>query len=403
MSAGRPRTPIGTWGTIHVRRVPSGAWEARTRYRDSDGRLRLVSARGRTAGAARNRLQTRLADRSEATTADSGITARTTVADLCAHWLDHKTGVRPQTIGDYRQTISSAITPQIGGIELGELRPGRVAAFLDRLPPATSRRARAILSQALALAVAHDAIGTNPIAGLPKARTPRPEVKVLDLEELVDLRTGVEDWAAGRIDDDGRPVTRLDGRSVGRGHNLLAFVDLLLATGCRPGELAAARWCDVDLTTEPPTLLIDATMVYISGAGLQRQPQTKTGEARSLALPPFAVQVLAEMRAAQHTPIGAAPVFPTDTGGFRDPGNIRRQWRRARRAAGRGTPDRFAGVDFRMMRRTVATLIDRAVGDEDAAAQLGHASVAMTRRHYIAARAAQAPDLTAILQTLATG
>ena len=63
MTIGRPRTPIGTWGAINTRRTTAGTWEARTRYRDADGRLRLVSARGRTAAAARNHLQARLADR----------------------------------------------------------------------------------------------------------------------------------------------------------------------------------------------------------------------------------------------------------------------------------------------------------------------------------------------------
>lgn len=401
MTIGRPRTPIGTWGAINTRRTTAGTWEARTRYRDADGRLRLVSARGRTAAAARNHLQARLADRGTTTTAAEGITGAMTITALCGHWLDRKTDVRPQTIYDYRQTIDHTIAPAVGAIRIDEIRPGRIAAFLETLPPATRRRARTILGQAFATAVAHDAIDRNPVVGLPRDRESRPVVKVLDLADLVDLRSGVNDWIAGRITDDGAPVTRRDNRSVGRGHDLMRFVDLLLATGCRPGELAAARWADVDLTADPPTLLIDATMVYVSGQGMTRQGQTKTGEARRLALPPFAVQALAEMRAEQNTPIGAVPIFPSDTGGFRDPGNIRAQWRRARRAAGRGNPDRFAHVDFRMMRRTVATLIDRASGDEDAAAQLGHASTAMTKRHYIAARAAAAPDLTAILETLA--
>lgn len=58
-------------------------------------------------------------------------------------------------------------------------------------------------------------------------------------------------------------------------------------------------------------------------------------------------------------------------------------------------------VEFRTMRRSVAALADSVTGDEDAAAQLGHASTTMTRRHYIAAKATRAPDLTAILQRFA--
>lgn len=38
----RPRTTIGTYGTIHVKRVGKRRYRARTRVRDADGRLREV-------------------------------------------------------------------------------------------------------------------------------------------------------------------------------------------------------------------------------------------------------------------------------------------------------------------------------------------------------------------------
>ena len=41
--AGRPRTPIGTFGTVNVRRR-RGEVTADTRFRDADGRLRRVAA-----------------------------------------------------------------------------------------------------------------------------------------------------------------------------------------------------------------------------------------------------------------------------------------------------------------------------------------------------------------------
>lgn len=39
---GRPRTPIGTFGVIATRAQPSGSYIARARYRDWDGKNRLV-------------------------------------------------------------------------------------------------------------------------------------------------------------------------------------------------------------------------------------------------------------------------------------------------------------------------------------------------------------------------
>jgi hypothetical protein len=48
MMAGRPRTGIGTCGTITVRRR-DGRAIAETRIRDADGRIRQVRVRARTA------------------------------------------------------------------------------------------------------------------------------------------------------------------------------------------------------------------------------------------------------------------------------------------------------------------------------------------------------------------
>lgn len=51
--AGRPRTAIGTYGTITVRRRGSRA-VAETRVRDADGRIRQVRATARMAEQARS-------------------------------------------------------------------------------------------------------------------------------------------------------------------------------------------------------------------------------------------------------------------------------------------------------------------------------------------------------------
>lgn len=398
--AGRPRTPIGTWGDISVRQVAEGAHEARARFRDPDGRLRLVSACRPSASAAKTALRHRLADRA-ATASDAGGITPTTIASLCAAWIATKTGkILPQSVDDYQQTISSLIIPRIGEVTLVEATPGRIATFLDGLPESQRVRTRTILSQAFALALSHDAVATNPVRPLPKKRTTAPDVVVLTPAQFLELRAGVVDWMEVRIDDDGHPVGRVNQRSVVRAHDLLDFVDMLLATGARPREIAALRWCDIDLDAATPTVTI-ATMVWIKGEGLVRQEHTKARDIRELVLPPFAVQLLATMRATQMTPIGIAPVFPTADGGHRDPGNIRKQWRTARRAAGRGDVKKWDWVEFRTMSRSVATLVDSASGDEDAAAQLGHASTAMTRRHYISAKAKRAPGLTAILQRVA--
>ncbi len=52
--AGRPRTQIGTFGTVNVRRRGRRVM-AETRFRDADGRLRRVTASAASAAAARAR------------------------------------------------------------------------------------------------------------------------------------------------------------------------------------------------------------------------------------------------------------------------------------------------------------------------------------------------------------
>ena len=47
--SGRPRLAIGTYGTITTTELPGGQWDAKTRYRDHDGKTRQLRARGTTA------------------------------------------------------------------------------------------------------------------------------------------------------------------------------------------------------------------------------------------------------------------------------------------------------------------------------------------------------------------
>ena len=112
---------------------------------------------------------------------------------------------------------------------------------------------------------------------------------------------------------------------------------------------------------------------------------------RTVLLPRFAVETIMRVQInARSNPWDV--VCPSSTGTLRDPHNVRRQWREAR-------GDAFAWVTPHSFRKTVATLIHRERGDHDASAQLGHSGTAVTRKHYIE-RAAEAPDLTAVLNQL---
>ena len=85
---GRPRTPIGTFGTIGHRRLPGGTYEARARYRDWDGRSRQVQATGISRAAAERELKRRLSQRSLFQPGFTGMSADSSFLALVDYWLE---------------------------------------------------------------------------------------------------------------------------------------------------------------------------------------------------------------------------------------------------------------------------------------------------------------------------
>lgn len=83
-------------------------------------------------------------------------------------------------------------------------------------------------------------------------------------------------------------------------------------------------------------------------------------------------------------------VFPSPTGTPRWPNNVNRAWREIR-------GEDYGWVTPRTFRKTVGTAIERVAGAEAAAAQLGHSTPDVTRKHYID-RAIDAPDNRAALE-----
>lgn len=394
----RPPMPVGTWGRISRRDLAAGGAVAQCRIRDLDGQVRQVKAHGRSKAEAERRLKQRLAERTLPGTGDGTLTEHTTIRELCAQWLEGRGDLRDKSRAIYHQSITTAIGPGVGGLRIRELTPARAGAFLDALTPGVEATARSVLRQALTLAVERGVIDHNPVAQLARRRTAAPEVQVLTAGELAEIRRQVAAWVDGWIAADG---TRRKKPGQQRSPLVLWFFDLAIGTGLRTAEILAVRWGDLDLEASPPRMIVSGTVVTPTGRAPYRQDDTKTRSGRrEVALPPFVVQTLAEMAMWRDDDDPYSPLFPAQDGGFMAGGSVQKEWRRCRRAIG-APGDRWGWVQWRTMRRTVATVIDRATGAEDAAAQLGHAGTAVTERHYIAARARSAPDLTQILETLA--
>ena len=388
----RPRMPVGGHGEISAHRLATGQWQARVYVRDPDGRRRQVAAHGRTKARAVNALQERLLTRRPPGGGDA-LNAGTTVAELSRLWLTEHTGSINGTSRDlYQRATDRYVVPLLGDLLLSELTVSRIEGALAAVAkkskagtggPVIAQTTRSVLVMMLDLAVRHDAIATNPAraASRPKAGgRARPEVVALTVEEVHAFRGHLRSWAEA------------PSRGPKRNPALVDLFDVLLGTGCRPGEVLGLRWCDVDLPAR--TVTVAGTVVRTHEAGLHRQGYPKTAtSARTVAVPLFAVEALQRRAAAQGEAAGGdALVFPNRDGGVWDPNNVGRLWRSAR---GDG---KWAEVQLRAARRAVATLIAREAGMEAAQDQLGHSSPEVTRGHYVQRRGSS--DYAAALEVL---
>jgi hypothetical protein len=165
---GRPRTVIGTYGTVGIR--PKGrGYIATARYRDADGRLRPVMASGVSRSAAPARLKERLLTRSGY--GNRGVLALTnSFTDLIALWLAdlERQNLVEGTKENYRDDLRLHVTPAFEHFALGEITTGRVEWFLKSEAAVSYSRAkhsRTMLNLLFGFALRYDAIPRNPVDG----------------------------------------------------------------------------------------------------------------------------------------------------------------------------------------------------------------------------------------------
>lgn len=380
----RPPLPIGTFGSITTREVRPGVYRARTRFRDFDGVTREVKGTGRSVAAATRELKARLADRSAPTGDLIGPDMR--ISQVAEIWLSlYRAEQRSEatTANEYQRIIDNVINPAIGSIRLREATAGRLERLI-RSQETHSRRkkTKTVLKMMLDAAVIDDAIPANPVSSTSRLRGQRNEVQALSMEDLDAVRFAVDAWMTKKRSG---PKSSSDMPDI---------IDLLLATGCRIGEVLALRWTDIDLSATPPTVAISGTIKTETGKGTYRKSKPKSDASkRTIALAPFAVAVLLRRRVEQ-PPTQLNAVFATRNGTWHQVGNIERRWRTIRADAGLDwvTPHTF--------RKTVATMIDRLVDSDTAARVLGHSSSVITKEYYIE-KDRSAPDVTHLLQSFA--
>jgi len=317
----RQRLAPGEHGKITDTRIGE-IFYATTYLRLHSGKLREREASSRKSPEdARRELKRRIAAELEAGEPVGVINRRTTLSELFEAWIPAKVaedriGERTATL--YRDTWRLHGERQLGALRISELTTSRADAHLKALPSSSAIYLRIILSGMYSLAARFDVVKHNPIRETKTAKTERKPARALTSMEFEEVRRAVEVWCEHK------------GPGPRRGRMLPAFVELLAATGGRPGEVLAIEWPDVDLLGKPPTVTVTGTVVdagRITGKPLHRQDERKgRAPAHTVTLPAFGVQVLTELYGVTGP---AGTVLKNRDGGLVSLSNIRSSLREA--------------------------------------------------------------------------
>ncbi len=391
--SGRPRTDIGTFGDIRTSRTASGMLQAMTRFRDFDGRIRRVTATGRTKAQAVAALKRKTAERDTVGDTGGAVTGDTPFSTLAQLWLEEvqlDSGLSLGTKEVYETQLRTLLMPAFEHFSVREITVARVERFLKAQAAKShsmAKHSKVLLNLLMKYAMRHEAIRQNPVASTSPLRKPPAPPKALTLDELQAIREAAAAWRTGR----GLPGPRPDGQ-------LPDIIEVMVGTSARIGEALGLRKCDVDMASSPPTVQIRGTVVVRKAKGIYRQDVPKTDASnRSVAVPQFAAEVIRKRLALIPDGDPEHLLFFTRRATPISPNNARRIFRQVLEEAGlsgrRITPHSF--------RKTVATLISEEANDEAAAAMLGHGGTQITRQHYIERKQVANPATAEILEKLA--
>ncbi|SUA04726.1 putative phage integrase [Mycolicibacterium fortuitum] len=383
----RQRMAPGEHGKI-TETSRGGLFFATTYVRDADGKRRRVErSSSKSAEDARRILQRHLSAR-RAPMDGQLVTDKTTLADLFERWIEGKVKrgeIKPQTENQYRHVWRKHADRQLGALRVSELKTPQADAYIQALAgtvPAQAAYLRLVLREMYALTVRFGVLQINPIDGTATVKRDRKPVRAVTAEEFASVRAAVAVYVRSR-----------DGKGGPRPGRLLpAFIEVLAATGARPGEVLALRWQDVDLLGDPPTVTISGTLLDHGAAGqLHRQDARKhDAPEHTVVLPKFGVEALTAL-VGQSGMVG--PVFSTRDGGWISLANLRRCLRDA-------LPAELSWVTPHSFRRSVGTEVRKALGPAAAQLQLSHAELSTTERHYVQ-RQTTGPDVRAVLDKYA--
>lgn len=329
-----------------IKELPSGRWQVR--YRDPSGKQRKQSFTYLEEAKRFHREMHRQMDLG--TFADPEKRKRPLSA-AAADFLDDAYHVRRSTKIGYEAIIRSYINPYLGHVPVGNITLTKVRSWLavltKKFAVSTVAKCKRVLALILQQQVDDGVLRKNVAREVKVAKyTPRdlylsvPQIKKLVMALPGDYRLPV----------------------------LMACW-----TGVRAGELWALRVSDIDLVKG--TVLVARS---VSEAGGEHEvTATKSGKKRSVKVPPFLLELLAEHIGDRSVTEPNTPLFVRKDGGPVRHSNFRnRVFIPAVKAA---LPDLAGGLRFHDLRHTAATLwIEGGAHPKAVQMMLGHSSIAVT-------------------------
>lgn len=275
---------------------------------------------------------------------------------------------KPKTLANNEDLIRLHLVPHLGAVKVQKLRAQHVLQLYTLLArtysPSLLRQVRAVLRQALQLAVVNDVVPRNVAkdVDLPTARTSRRsrQNRALSPAQLQDFLQ-----AAAPFEEIAGPVFHIAG-----------------LLGLRRGEAAALRWEHVDL--EQGILHVRDNLVVVRGCPTPGTPKTQAGD-RTVPLAPETVALLAAWQGRQRALgvmvgekwVDSGHVFTTLRGTPFHPDRLSALAREF------GTQAGLAHVTFHGLRHTSASLhLARGVPAEVVKTWLGHENVNLTLNTY---------------------
>jgi integrase len=250
-----------------------------------------------------------------------------TFSEMCEKFLELRQDRKQITIAAYTRTIEKKLLPVFGRMRLNQITPEAITRFRIKLlskkaerktrietkqgvkkefkplKPSTVNTTMGVLRNILDVAVQTGDLDDNPFRKVKGSSGERRENKPLSLDQIHQIIQNSE--------EEFRPM-----------------ITFMAYTGCRPSEMYALRWKQVEFEKEE--IVIEAGRVY----GVEGPPKTKAGNRRIMMLPPVK-ESLKALRERQSVVAMTDHVFLTHKGQpFNDNTPLYRAWTRALKATG---------------------------------------------------------------------